>query len=249
MSTNLLLTHLQKPDSIVPLETIIAALAHHLSVDLPTPTPLTASVVSSPYVLAYPPTNEKLQGLVTAFRHAIHLKHRALVKMANEGWSLSQVIFSRGVEGGMREWVRAVIRGLQGSRAVVRLACCTGLLLGVKDFPQIGAGYGKVEDEIVIAIAEVMDDYSPDTSDWEREFRPKIDGKSCSYFPIKMVLMYNIRPPALFGFGVSFTVTTLVTKVQAESTAALFPCRISDFHNCPGISGRHVYEDKFVHFV
>ncbi|KAG6889886.1 hypothetical protein C0995_013861 [Termitomyces sp. Mi166 len=175
MSTNLLLIHLQKSSSSVPLQTIIAALAHHLSVDLPTPTPLTASAVSSPYFLVYPPTNERLQGLVTAFRHAIHLKHRTLVKRAEEGWSLSQAIFSRGVEGGMREWVRAVNRGLQGGRAVIRLACCTGLLLGVKDLPQVGTSYGKVEDEVVIALAEVMDEYSSVTGDWEEEFRPKID--------------------------------------------------------------------------
>ncbi|KAH0586555.1 hypothetical protein J132_08258 [Termitomyces sp. J132] len=175
MSTNLLLTHLQKASPNVPLQTIVAALAHHLSVDLPTPTPLTASVVSSPYFLASPPTNERLQGLVTAFRHAFHLKHRALVEKTEEGWSLSRAIFSKGVGGSMQEWVRAVVRGLQGGRAAMRLACCTGLLLGVKDFPQIGTAYGKVEDEVIIALAEVMDDYNSDTGDWEKEFRPQID--------------------------------------------------------------------------
>ncbi|KAG6887991.1 hypothetical protein C0992_009971 [Termitomyces sp. T32_za158] len=247
MATNLLLTHLQKPNSTVPLGTIIAALAHHLSVDLPTPTPLAASAVSSPYFLAYPLTNERLQGLVTAFRHAVHLKHRALVKMENEGWSLSRAIFSKGVEGGMREWVKAVIRGLQGGRAVIRLACYTGLLSGVKDL--IGAGYGRVEDEVVIALAEAMDDYNPNTSEWEKEFRPKIDGKARSYDRTRMDLMYNIRPPALFDFNLSVSIATFIAKGQAKSIAAVFSRRAFNFRNCQGISRRHVYEDKFGNFV
>ncbi|KAG6829465.1 hypothetical protein H0H92_004427 [Tricholoma furcatifolium] len=174
MSTTLLLTHLQNSTPNVPLETITAALAHHLAVDLPTPTPLTAAAVSSPYFLT--PTNEKLQAIVTAFRHAAHLKHQALVKKTEEGWSLSRTIFSRGVEGGIKEWVRGVIRGLQGGRAVLRLACSTGLLLGVKSLPHVGIADGNVEDEVVIALAEVMDDYNSDPGTWEREFQPKTDG-------------------------------------------------------------------------
>ncbi|KAG6853946.1 hypothetical protein C0991_012270 [Blastosporella zonata] len=172
MSTTLLLTHLQNSNPNVPLETIIAALAHHLAVDLPVPTPLAASAISSPYFLLAPLRNERLQGLVTAFRHASHLKHQALVKTTENGWSLSRAVFSKGVEAGTKEWVRAVLRGLQGGRAVIRLACCTGLLLGING---LGMSDGKAEDEVIIALAEVMDDYNADTGDWEKEFRPKLD--------------------------------------------------------------------------
>ncbi|KAG6916031.1 hypothetical protein DXG01_008754 [Tephrocybe rancida] len=175
MSTTLLLTHLQNPNTNVPLDTLVGALVHHLSVDLPTPTPLAAAAISSPYFLVTSPTNERLQALVTAFRHAVHLKHQALSKAAENGWSVSQAVFSKGVERGTKEWIRAVIRGLQGGRAVLRLACCTGLLLGIKGLPQAGMGDGKVEDEVVISLAEVMDDYNADTGDWEKEFRPKLD--------------------------------------------------------------------------
>ncbi|KAF8073411.1 hypothetical protein FPV67DRAFT_1477676 [Lyophyllum atratum] len=175
MSTTLLLTNLQNPNPNVPQETLIAALAHHLAMDQPTPTPLAAAAISSPYFLQYPPTNDRLQGLVTAFRHAVQLKYQALVKNAEEGWSLSRAVFSKGVEGGVREWVRDVLRGLQGGRAVIRLACCVGLLLGLNGLQNINADKGRVEDEVIIALAEVMDDYSIDTGDWEKEFRPHLD--------------------------------------------------------------------------
>ncbi|KAF5374139.1 hypothetical protein D9615_008886 [Tricholomella constricta] len=163
------------PNSNVPLQTLIAALAHHLALDLSTTTPLAAAAVSSPFFLVYPPTNERLQGLVTAFRHAVQLKHQALVTDAEEGWSLSKAIFSKGVEGGIREWVREVIKGLQGGRAVIRLACSVGLLLGLSGLHKIYANNEKVENEVIIALAEVMDDYSVETGDWEKEFRPQLD--------------------------------------------------------------------------
>ncbi|KAG5644890.1 hypothetical protein DXG03_007442 [Asterophora parasitica] len=175
MSTTLLLTHLQNPNAGVPLQTLIAALAHHLAVDRPTPTPLAAAAVSSPFFLVYPPTHERLQGLVTAFRHAVQLKHQALVKNAEEGWSVSRAIFSKGVEGGAREWVREVLKGLQGGRAAIRLACSVGLLLGLNGLHKVDASNDKVENEIIIALAEVMDDYSLESGDWEKEFRPQLD--------------------------------------------------------------------------
>ncbi|KAG6819776.1 hypothetical protein H0H93_008783 [Arthromyces matolae] len=173
MSTSLLLTHLQNQNTHVPLETLIGALAHHLSVDLPTPTSLTAAAVSSPYFNAYSPTNERLQGLVTAFRHAVHLKHRSLGKKAEDGWSLSRAVFSKGVDGNLRDWFRAVTRGLQGGPAMIRLACCTGLLLGAHGLSPPFSGCNKVEDEAIIGLAEFLDDLNPPAGDWEKEFRPQ----------------------------------------------------------------------------
>ncbi|KAG6844469.1 hypothetical protein H0H87_006693 [Tephrocybe sp. NHM501043] len=88
---------------------------------------------------------------------------------------MSRAVFSKGVEGRTQEWVRAILRGLQGGRAVIRLACCTGVLIGLKGLPLREISDGKVEDEVIIALAEVMDDYNADTGDWEKEFRPKLD--------------------------------------------------------------------------
>ncbi|RDB15275.1 Peroxisomal biogenesis factor 8 [Hypsizygus marmoreus] len=175
MSTSLLLTHLQNTDSNVPLPTLTAALAHHLAVDSPLPTPLAAAAVSSPFFLIFPPTHDRLQGLVNAFRHALHLKHQALVKSSEESWSISRAVFSKSVQGGVNEWVRGVLRGLQGGRPVLRLACSVGVLLGVKGLEKPGVSVARVEDEIIIALAEVMDDYSADAGDWEREFGPGVD--------------------------------------------------------------------------
>lgn len=190
MSTTLLLTHLQNTNPNVPFPTLIAALSHHLAVDQPSPTPLAAAAVSSPFFVAYPQTHERLQGLVNAFRHAVHLKRKALAKDSEEGWSFSKAIFSKSVEAGVREWVRGVLRGLQGGQAVIRLACCVGLLLGVKQLGETGVSFAQVEDEVVIALAEVVDDYSIEVGEWEKEFWPYVDGMwftdfkvfLCSYF-------------------------------------------------------------------
>ncbi|KAG5638156.1 hypothetical protein H0H81_001541 [Sphagnurus paluster] len=175
MSTTLLLTHLQNPNPKVDLSTLSAALAHHLTVEVPGPISLAAATVSSPFFLAYPPTNERLQALVTTFQHAAQLRHKALVKKAGVGWSLSRAIFSESVEKGLRNWAHAVIRGMQGGRGVIRLACSVGLLLGITGLQRSGFTDGRVEDEIIISLAEVMDDFSAQTGDWEKEFRPPMN--------------------------------------------------------------------------
>jgi len=179
MSTAVLLTHLRNQTPSVPLATLTAALAHHLAVDQPTPTPLAAAAVSSPFFLAYPHTHERLQGLVTTLRHAVHLKHQALVKAREDGWTLSSTVFARTTHAALREWVRAVLRGLQGGLAIIKLACCTGLLLGLR---QLGdtIKMSEVEDEVVISLAEVLDNYTLGTGEWEKEFWPDLDGMSRS---------------------------------------------------------------------
>ena len=72
----------------------------------------------------------------------------------------------------------------------MRLACLTGLLLGIEDVEKMkrdkgqafnaGRGRNVVENELVIAVAEIVDAYgSEPKSDWEREFRPVVADGEC----------------------------------------------------------------------
>jgi hypothetical protein len=125
MSTSLLLTHLQNPNPKIPLNTLLGALAHHLAVDLPSPSPLAAATVSSPFFLANPQTYEKLQGLVGVFRQAVNAKCQSLILITRneaQGWNVAKSIFSKSVESSVAEWIREVVKGLQGGRAVLRLS-------------------------------------------------------------------------------------------------------------------------------
>ena len=113
--------------------------------------------------------------------------------------------FSLPKESGLSTWVRDVLNGLQGGPSVVRFACLGGLLVGLEDLERQEAarkaGYvtngdgkgevdevvvarrrtrGKVEEEVVIALAEVMEAYPLPLNrfaneggqgpDWESEF-------------------------------------------------------------------------------
>lgn len=180
-----LLSHLHRPEVNVALPTLQAALSHHLSTTSPSPTPLSAIVVCSPFFLAQPFTHVKLQALCTAFRHAVHLKQQALKKDLEESQSgvfgLSAV-FQRSIRTRIGQWVSSVVKGVQGGHAVLRLGCCSGLLLGLEDLQvaeRLQVGRGSVESEIVVALAEVMDTYSFEdgSSRWETEFQAPGQGK------------------------------------------------------------------------
>jgi len=60
-------------------------------------------------------------------------------------------------------------RGLQGGLAIIKLARCTGILLGLR---QLGDAIriSQVEDNVVISLTEVLDNYTLGTGEWEKEF-------------------------------------------------------------------------------
>ncbi|KAF8208718.1 hypothetical protein K438DRAFT_1961289 [Mycena galopus ATCC 62051] len=177
-----LLAHLHNQSTSLPLPTIQSALAHHLSKLSPLPTPLAASVVSSPLFSVHPFSHPKLQTLLTAFRHATHLKYRAS-KDAEENKSTVGAVFSRGTAARVKQWTRAVLKGLKGGQPILRLACCGGLLAGLEDLRNaaehpLEIGCSHLEDEIVIAVAESIDVYAHAASSaggWEAEFQPRGD--------------------------------------------------------------------------
>ncbi|KAJ6512070.1 hypothetical protein C8R47DRAFT_1291837 [Mycena vitilis] len=172
-----LLAHLHNPSTSLPLQTIQSALAHHLAKLSPLPTPLAASIVSSPLFSVHPFSHPKLQTLFTAFRHAAHLKYRDS-KDAEKSQSVVGSVLSRGTAGRVKQWAGAVLKGIKGGQPILRLACCGGLLAGLEDLKnaeQLQLGRSQLEDEVVISVAESMDVYSHVAStaaEWEAEFQP-----------------------------------------------------------------------------
>ncbi|KAG1765960.1 hypothetical protein EDD22DRAFT_879548 [Suillus occidentalis] len=148
-----------------PLSTIQALIVHYLANIHPSPTPLAATIVSSPIFLPF--SHSKLEVLSTSFRHAVHAKLQAL-KADSSG------LFSPSLDTQLNVWSLAIFQGLEGGHAIVRLACCSGLLLGLEDILQHlpvkkRDVMGIAEDELVMTFADVIDQFS--TSDkWGKEF-------------------------------------------------------------------------------
>ena len=178
-----LIRHLTRTTSTLPLETVQASIAHYLArppAPIPgSPTPLAATILGSPLFRPY--TYEKLTALSVAFRHAVHLRfavHKAEAEKNPGG------LLSKGVDVTRRlgKWTRAVLEGFGGSVAVVRLACASGLLLGLQDWEaelevkkKEAKVRAKVEEEVVLAFAEVMDGYAAEGSGWETDFQRVVE--------------------------------------------------------------------------
>ena len=187
-----LLVHLRNADPILPLTTIQSTLAHYLAHISPLPTPLAASAVSSTLYLVQPFTNDRLQSLLTAFRHATHLRYSKKKNDMKNGSRLVN-LFSSSISAALGQWIDNVVKGIQGGHPILRLSSLSGLLLGILDLEtklkenqSDGAFslYKKgVEQELMIAVAEIMDTYSygltsGSASDWEKEFQPAGRGDS-----------------------------------------------------------------------
>ncbi|GJE98287.1 hypothetical protein PsYK624_145130 [Phanerochaete sordida] len=167
-----LVAHLSRPSTSLPLTTVLGSVAHHLARAAPSATPLAASVVSSALFRAH--AHADLDGLLTACRHAVHLKLAALE--AQPGG-----LFARSTAALVAEWVAQVLQGLQGGHAVLRLACCAGLLHGMVDREaelklERSSARRTVEEEFLVALAEVVEYASaPAAVDpWQAEFRSKV---------------------------------------------------------------------------
>jgi hypothetical protein len=129
------------------------------------------------------------------------------------------------MESKLSMWTRDVLNGLQGGPSVVRFTCLGGLLIGLDDLERQRAARkaghvtgsdgkgevdevvavrrrtrGKVEEEVIVALAEVMEAYPlpfPDQSmntvgqrsDWELEFARNfsgVTGRSKSVTPVAL---------------------------------------------------------------
>lgn len=173
-----LLSHLNRPTTTAAFETIQASIAHYLANVQPLPTAFTAILISSQLFRVI--TLTKLQSLSTAFRHGVHIKVKQ-VQDTLEGGGL----FSRSLKAQVGEWVYALLKGLQGGQTMLRLAAYDELLLGLEDWEhdlivKESRMRGKLEEELVVALAEAMDMYPLNASSvgWETEFKPNASYQS-----------------------------------------------------------------------
>lgn len=164
-----ILSYLHHPTAALTLSTVQSAVAHYLANIHQSPTSLTASVISSP--LFHRLSHDKLDVLCTAFRHAVQLK----VKLLHDE---KRGLFARSVHYMTGEWVQDVLEGFRGGHSSLKLACCGGLLLGLEDVEhELHARDGRtrrsVEEEVVLALAEVIDTYSyvRYPADWAKDFK------------------------------------------------------------------------------
>ena len=123
-------------------------------------------------------------------------------------------VFSLPIESRLSTWTRDILDGLQGGPSAVRFVCLGGLLVGLEDLERQKAarktGYvtdpdgkrevdedvavrsrtrAKVEEEVIVALAEVMEEYPQPLSDqlangdrqkpdWESEFAQNAFGET-----------------------------------------------------------------------
>src|SRR6267154_6424896 len=111
----LLLSSLRSKTTKTPLPTIQALIVHYLANIHPSPTPLAATIVSSPIFLPF--SHSKLELLSTSFRHTVHSKLQALKADLNG-------LFSPTLDTQFNVWSLAILQGLEGGHAIIRLACC-----------------------------------------------------------------------------------------------------------------------------
>ncbi|KAJ8463872.1 hypothetical protein ONZ51_g9966 [Trametes cubensis] len=180
-----LIRHLTRASSTLPLETLQASIAHYLArppIPIPgSPTSLTATALGSPLFRIH--THARLSALALAFRHAVHLRVGVLKEEAeaNPGGLLSRGV---NVRAKLARWSKDVREGFKGSDAVIHLACASGLLLGLEDWEtelqlkeKERRERAKVEEEVVIALAEVIDEYAREGSGWEKDFKRTVGAK------------------------------------------------------------------------
>lgn len=188
-----LLTHLHKHESNLPLQTISASVSHYLAL-LPSATPLAAALISSP-LFTSGLSHKKLDVLSTSLRAAVHLKLKTIDDEPGMG------VFSRSKRTRIGIWVKDILAGFKGGMAAMRLACTGGLLLGIRDLESSGkvdlsgSASGKVEDEIVIALAEVMEIFGPREDEkeigWEKEFWPVVEEEEGAYLPRCLIVQQS----------------------------------------------------------
>ncbi|KAF7346109.1 hypothetical protein MSAN_01837600 [Mycena sanguinolenta] len=232
-----LLAHLHNTSTALPLPTIQSALAHHLAKLSPLPTPLAASTVSSPFFSVHPFSNQKLQALFTAFRHATHLKYRDS-KDTDKNKSVVGAVFSRGTAARIKQWAGAVLKGIKGGQPILRLACCGGLLAGLEDLKnaeQLEIGRSHLEDEVVISVAESIDVYSYAASS-------TIDTMTLALILASQSLVLVVPsklkalPLSILADLLTFTVTSAFASgafLSSPSSSVLFSSTLQTVNNSP----------------
>ncbi|TFY64171.1 hypothetical protein EVG20_g6041 [Dentipellis fragilis] len=239
---SVLLSHLHKPSSTLPLDTLRTLITFNLA-HTPTPRPLSATIISSP--LFRPFSRAKLTALLTAFRHAVHVRLTVL-----EDEDKTAGIFRRGVKPRMEEWVKSVVMGFSGGQGMIRLVGAGGILLGLEDLKErLGAQQGsggaraRSEDEVVVAVAEVMDVYGgPKDSAWEKEFQPETENGQVDV--LHMALLFaaqflpHVFPERLKALPLSMLCFHLMSSIETTFLLGTFLNDLAS--SCVTNSGGHL---------
>jgi hypothetical protein len=174
-----LLTFLRRhrPTNLIPFPDLQTTISHHLARHSVSPTPLVAALVSSPLFIPY--SNAKLELLTVALRHAA-LHRFQLLKDSRGG------LLKKGLRARLGDWSKGVILGLKGGHAVLRLAASGGLLMGLEDInaslPLGDVSWRRrVQDAVILAVAEIMDLYVRTSDGWVTEFLPETENGEGTY--------------------------------------------------------------------
>ncbi|KAG8816498.1 hypothetical protein FRC17_000303 [Serendipita sp. 399] len=158
-----LLLHLQKsPKELHP--GVFYSLVQQLStLPLPFTTTLTASVIASP---AWDESN--LTTLLLAFRQTFRSKVEKLLESSATGLSLAP-----SASWKLRGWLGSLCSGARVGPSRTRIAVLSGLIIGAEECKEqlnAGGARAKIEDELVVAVADYLGKTKPEDS-WSSEFR------------------------------------------------------------------------------
>lgn len=204
-----------------PLPTLQGLIVHYLARLSPAPTPLAATIVGSP--LFRPFSLIKLDALKTSFRHAVHTKLHLLKDAPTS-------LFLPTLNAQLNTWLVAVLRGLEGGHAITRLACCSGLLLGVEDVlnrlpSKQRVVESPVQDEIVLAFADVIDLFTSSDS-WGKEFRPETEAGEEDALTLSLITcaeaLLAVPPEKFVALPLPQTLTSLVHTINKSFMSGIF---------------------------
>ncbi|KAF8584699.1 hypothetical protein K439DRAFT_1345385 [Ramaria rubella] len=200
-----LLTHLRQGSGISH-QTVFSALPHYLAqLTLPHPTQLTAFVISSS--LWQPLSVHNIRSLTAVYRSAIHVKHRILQNDAD-------VWFARSRKDMLAEWVSAVLKGVSRGNPQLRIAILGGLLIGHNDLVPDGLPGGlkeRLEGQIVIACAEMLEVTSSTEDMWNEEFMVE---RTESNGPVFLYSAYSVLPFVATGKLLALDLSVMIRLIQ-----------------------------------
>ncbi|KAL5501595.1 hypothetical protein ACEPAH_8855 [Sanghuangporus vaninii] len=163
----ILLAHLREEKPRISFDALQAAICHyliHLPTTQPTPSPLTASVISSP--LWRPFTFKGCLSLGNTFRVSVRQKFAELNKK-------ERGLFDTSISIDLISWLSGILEGLKDGAPLLRMSIAGGLRLGLDDIQDAKLSRSllrKAEGIVVLAFAEAVEMSNSANDQWTSEF-------------------------------------------------------------------------------
>lgn len=171
-----LLEHLNHPKPSISLDVVFSSVPYYLSqLALPHPTQLTAFFISS--TLWKRLTLGQLKAIIATFRTAVHLKHVEIQKSGK--W------FLQSPQQQLAEWMNAVLKGISRGNPQLKFAMLGGMLVAFHELGDDAISVWKrdrIQRQVVLACAELMETVSDTADPWEQEFSSTPDSQFRSLF-------------------------------------------------------------------